>query len=115
MAPRGSCVAICMVLAQCLVSTSAYLPGVGPRRYKQRQPLELELNELTSMRTQVPYDFYSLPFCPLAHHKHKRESLGEQLEGEVAEESAFKLEVNVQVRTRRQRIRLRNRSPASPC
>ncbi|KAG5189977.1 EMP/nonaspanin domain family protein [Tribonema minus] len=74
----------------------AYLPGVGPRKYKSMQELSLELNELTSMRTQIPYDFYSLPFCPLANHKMKRESLGEQLEGEVKEESAFKLNVNQQ-------------------
>jgi transmembrane 9 superfamily protein 2/4 len=64
------------VLLSCLLSAAAYLPGVGPRKYKQGDQLPLYVNELSSLRTQVPFDFYSLPYCPLASAHHQEESLG---------------------------------------
>lgn len=82
------------VLLSCLLSAAAYLPGVGPRKYKQGDQLPLYVNELSSLRTQVPFDFYSLPYCPLASAHHQEESLGEKLEGDVVEDTGYALNVN---------------------
>ena len=71
-------------------SVQAYLPGVGPLRWKTGQNVPLFLNELTSLRTQIPFDYYSLPFCSLADHAPEPETLGEMLEGEVKEHSGYK-------------------------
>jgi transmembrane 9 superfamily member 2/4 len=76
-----------------LSAVSAYLPGVGPRKYVQDQVVDLYVNELTSFKKAVPFDYYSLPFCPLANHKPKGETLGEQLEGDVIEDSGYVLNV----------------------
>eukprot|EP01107_Rhizomastix_libera_P012595 TRINITY_DN3191_c0_g1_i2.p1 TRINITY_DN3191_c0_g1~~TRINITY_DN3191_c0_g1_i2.p1 ORF type:complete len:650 (-),score=132.57 TRINITY_DN3191_c0_g1_i2:89-2038(-) len=59
----------------------AYLPGISPRDYKADEEVHLKVNMLTSTKTQLPYDFYSLPFCQPAKIIDKKENLGEILSG----------------------------------
>ena len=40
-----------------------YLPGVSPKEYKNGDKVEVKVNKLSSSITQLPYDYYSLPFC----------------------------------------------------
>ena len=40
-----------------------YLPGVAPRDYVMGEQVALKVNALDSTHTQLPYDYYSLPFC----------------------------------------------------
>jgi transmembrane 9 superfamily protein 2/4 len=39
-----------------------YLPGVSPKTFKKGERIKLRVNKLTSTQTQLPYDYYSLPF-----------------------------------------------------
>ena len=70
------------------------LPGVAPRSYSPEEPLKLYVNKLTSTHTQIPYDYYSLPFC---HPKIKvsPQGIGSNLEGDKIENSLYKLELSL--------------------
>lgn len=50
-------------------------------RQKINVPLLVSLQavKLTSSRTQLPYEYYSLPFCPPDKVVYKGENLGKQL------------------------------------
>ncbi|KTG40331.1 hypothetical protein cypCar_00005290 [Cyprinus carpio] len=43
--------------------TPFYVPGVAPMNFHQNSPVEIKAVKLTSSRTQLPYEYYSLPFC----------------------------------------------------
>mmetsp|Transcript_8138 Transcript_8138/g.26695 ORF Transcript_8138/g.26695 Transcript_8138/m.26695 type:complete len:650 (-) Transcript_8138:217-2166(-) len=70
-----------------------YLPGVAPVSYRPGSTVQLSVNKLTSTHTQIPYDYYSLPFC---HPKIKEqaENIGERLAGDRIENSLYKLHVS---------------------
>lgn len=40
-----------------------YLPGVAPVNFGFCQNVEVKVNKLTSVHTQLPLDYYSMPFC----------------------------------------------------
>eukprot|EP00613_Pedinella_sp_CCMP2098_P061225 CAMPEP_0171984130 /NCGR_PEP_ID=MMETSP0993-20121228/273664_1 /TAXON_ID=483369 /ORGANISM="non described non described, Strain CCMP2098" /LENGTH=507 /DNA_ID=CAMNT_0012636935 /DNA_START=66 /DNA_END=1585 /DNA_ORIENTATION=+ len=69
-----------------------YLPGVAPQSYGPREKVKLLVNKLTSTHTQIPYDYYSLPFCH-PHIHEEAENLGERLTGDRIENSLYKLEM----------------------
>jgi len=48
-----------------------------------------QVNKLSSTKTQLPYDYYSLPFCRPAEVVNKMENLGEVLHGSVIKNSAY--------------------------
>ena len=50
-----------MLLASPLFASAFYLPGVSPREYAQNEQVEMKVNKLTSTKTQLPYEYYSLP------------------------------------------------------
>jgi len=70
-------------LALLATSHAFYLPGVAPHEYVEGEPVEIKVNKLSSTRTQLPYDYYSLPFCRPAEVVNKVENLGEVLHGSV--------------------------------
>lgn len=41
-----------------------YLPGVAPVTFEFCLNVEVKVNKLTSVHTQLPLDYYSMPFCP---------------------------------------------------
>ena len=49
------------------VQAANYFPGIAPASYSPEQKLPLYVNKLTSTHTQIPYDYYSLPFLSLIH------------------------------------------------
>jgi len=51
--------------------------------------VELKVNKLDSVDTQMPYDFYSLPFCQPATITQNAENLGEILAGDKIESSPY--------------------------
>ena len=69
-----------------------YLPGVAPKSYSNREKVKLFVNKLTSTHTQIPYDYYSLPYCH-PHVHEESENLGERLSGDKIENSLYKLEM----------------------
>lgn len=61
-----------------------YIPGVAPVEFKNGDPIEVKAIKLTSTHTQLPYAYYSLPFCRPKNDKFefKSENLGEVLRGD---------------------------------
>mmetsp|Transcript_29952 Transcript_29952/g.58714 ORF Transcript_29952/g.58714 Transcript_29952/m.58714 type:complete len:635 (-) Transcript_29952:68-1972(-) len=73
------------------VATAFYLPGVSPHDYKEGELVEMKVNKLDSIQTQLPYDYYSLPFCKPSEVTEASENLGEILAGDMIENSNYKL------------------------
>lgn len=79
---------VLVICAQCL----ALLPGIRPTTYVDGQEIKLLVNKMTSPRTQLPYAFYSLPFCkPIGGVNDTRENLGEMLMGDRLENSRYEV------------------------
>ncbi|KAL8521825.1 hypothetical protein ACS0TY_012115 [Phlomoides rotata] len=68
---------------------SFYLPGVAPEDFQKGDSLNVKANKLTSIKTQLPYSYYSLPFCRPNKIVDSRENLGEVLRGDRIENSPF--------------------------
>ncbi|XP_020579387.1 transmembrane 9 superfamily member 11 [Phalaenopsis equestris] len=67
-----------------------YLPGSYPHKYRIGDPLYVKVNSLTSIDTEMPFSYYSLPFCrPLEGIKDSAENLGELLMGDRIENSPY--------------------------
>ncbi|XP_046364252.1 transmembrane 9 superfamily member 4-like [Haliotis rufescens] len=62
---------------------SFYVPGVAPVEFRKGDVVDVKAVKLTSVRTQLPYEYYSLSFCPPPNGiNHKAENLGEVLRGD---------------------------------
>eukprot|EP00808_Paulinella_micropora_P022658 g49217.t1 len=73
-----------------------YLPGVAPRDYADGEPLDMKVVKLDSKKNQLPFDYYSLPFCrPERGIEKAAENLGEILSGESIQTSAYEFDMNV--------------------
>jgi hypothetical protein len=60
------------------VATNAfYIPGIYPNDYPQGAELDIRANKLSSSRSNVPYDFYFLPFCNPPEEKNKKLNMGQ--------------------------------------
>merc|ERR1719445_2907377 len=68
-----------------------YLPGVAPREFEVGEEIKLKVNKLDSTKTQIPYDYYDLPFCQPENIKRDAENLGEVITGERIENSAYQI------------------------
>ncbi|CAA0821355.1 Transmembrane 9 superfamily member 8 [Striga hermonthica] len=66
-----------------------YLPGVAPEDFLKGDPLNVKVNKLTSIKTQLPYSYYTLPFCRPSNIIDSRENLGEVLRGDRIENSPY--------------------------
>ncbi|XP_061365245.1 transmembrane 9 superfamily member 8-like isoform X2 [Gastrolobium bilobum] len=66
-----------------------YLPGVAPQDFQKGDPLQVKVNKLTSTKTQLPYSYYSLPYCPPQKIQDSAENLGEVLRGDRIENSLY--------------------------
>mmetsp|Transcript_15218 Transcript_15218/g.20094 ORF Transcript_15218/g.20094 Transcript_15218/m.20094 type:complete len:646 (+) Transcript_15218:68-2005(+) len=73
-------------------SGAFYLPGVAPKNFKNGEKVDLKVNKLTSHETQLPYNYYYLPFCePKGGAQYYAENLGEFLSGDRIESSPYLL------------------------
>eukprot|EP00929_Paragymnodinium_shiwhaense_P050128 TRINITY_DN25265_c0_g1_i1.p1 TRINITY_DN25265_c0_g1~~TRINITY_DN25265_c0_g1_i1.p1 ORF type:complete len:646 (+),score=142.48 TRINITY_DN25265_c0_g1_i1:73-2010(+) len=70
---------------------AVYLPGFSPNQYMEGDKVDLKVNKLTSAKTQLPYSYYTLPYCAPEKIQPQVENLGETLMGDVTENSAFDL------------------------
>ncbi|VFQ61305.1 unnamed protein product [Cuscuta campestris] len=68
---------------------SFYLPGVAPQDFQKGDPLKVKVNKLASTRTQLPYSYYSLPYCKPDRIVDSAENLGEVLRGDRIENSVY--------------------------
>lgn len=68
-----------------------YLPGVSPRSYENGEDIPLLVSKLTSTKTQMPYEYYTLPYCKPKNADLQSENIGEALSGDRIENSVYKL------------------------
>ena len=52
------------------------------------------MNKLTSTKTQLPYEWYSLPFCQPADIQHVAANLGEVMRGDRIVNSPYDIKMN---------------------
>lgn len=60
------------------------MPGVAPVEFVKGQAIMVKAVKMTSTRTQLPYEYYSLQFCLPKNGTivYKSENLGEVLRGD---------------------------------
>lgn len=61
---------------------SFYLPGIAPIDYARGEKLDVKAVKMTSIKTQLPFEYYSIPICKPDHLLYKPENLGEVLRGD---------------------------------
>ncbi|KAI4465012.1 transmembrane 9 superfamily protein [Holotrichia oblita] len=69
----------------CIFQTSQfYVPGMAPVEFRKGQQIDVKAVKMTSVHTQLPYEYYSLPFClpKNGSFHYKSENLGEVLRGD---------------------------------
>ena len=59
--------------------------------YMQGDSLNVKVNKLTSIKTQLPYSYYSLPYCKPKKIVDSAENLGEVLRGDRIENSPYEV------------------------
>ncbi|KAL3869320.1 hypothetical protein ACJMK2_042014 [Sinanodonta woodiana] len=73
-----------------------YVPGVAPVEFKIGDNVEVKAVKMTSVKTQLPYEYYSLAFChPPEGIKYKTENLGEVLRGDRIVNTAYDVKFGV--------------------
>lgn len=71
-----------------------YIPGVNPHSFTEGDKVKLKVNKMTSTKTQMPFDYYSMPFCPPPEGVvQDNENLGEFLVGDRIENSPYLLKM----------------------
>ncbi|OEL37321.1 Transmembrane 9 superfamily member 12 [Dichanthelium oligosanthes] len=64
--------------------------------YRQGEEIGAKVNSLTSIETELPFSYYSLPYCrPEDGIKKSAENLGELLMGDQIDNSPYRFHVNV--------------------
>mmetsp|Transcript_92510 Transcript_92510/g.193407 ORF Transcript_92510/g.193407 Transcript_92510/m.193407 type:complete len:640 (+) Transcript_92510:47-1966(+) len=82
------------VLGNVEVARAFWLPGVAPTQYLEGEKVELKVNKLTSIKTQLPYRYYVLPYCQPETTDIAAENLGEILLGDSVESSLYDIRMN---------------------
>merc|ERR1719424_2373536 len=72
-----------------------YLPGMAPMEYREGSSVDLKVNKLTSVKTQLPYQYYTLPYCRPEQITDSVENLGEILTGDLIENSPYEIKMLV--------------------
>ncbi|XP_044503185.1 transmembrane 9 superfamily member 12-like [Mangifera indica] len=78
------------------VCSGFYLPGSYMHTYSNGEAIYAKVNSLTSIETELPFSYYSLPYCkPLGGVKKSAENLGELLMGDQIDNSPYRFRMNV--------------------
>ncbi|KAL3810559.1 hypothetical protein ACJIZ3_000682 [Penstemon smallii] len=73
-----------------------YLPGSYMHTYSTGDEIYAKVNSLTSIETELPFSYYSLPYCkPTGGVKKSAENLGELLMGDQIDNSPYRFRMNV--------------------
>jgi transmembrane 9 superfamily protein 2/4 len=104
-AAKGLVVAVLGLLASVTVQ-GFYLPGVAPQDYARDDIVNLKVNKLSSTKTQLPYEYYSLPYCRPDPIVNSAENLGEVLRGDRIENSLYQIEIRLD-----EQCKVRHRPP----
>lgn len=75
-----------------------YIPGVQPQEFSKGEDVIMKVNAMTSIHTQIPKDYYRLPFCkPAGGPKMASENLGEFITGNKIQTSAYSINMLTEV------------------
>lgn len=91
------------MLSSCSIVTNGfYVPGVAPVEFKKGQKIEVKAVKMTSIHTQLPYEYYSLPFCLPKNgtFDYKSENLGEVLRGDRIVNTPYEVRMAENIRCR---------------
>lgn len=93
------------------VREAFYVPGVAPVEFKRGARIDVKAVKMTSTHTQLPYEYYSLPFCLPKNRTfiYKSENLGEVLRGDRIVNTPYEVQMAESVN-----CRLLCHSPKSP-
>jgi transmembrane 9 superfamily protein 2/4 len=84
-------VVVLCALLMCAPVSGFYLPGSYLHPYREGDKLDVKVNSITSIETELPYSYYSLPFCqPPEGVKKVAENIGELLMGDQIENSPYR-------------------------
>ncbi|XP_028515708.1 transmembrane 9 superfamily member 4 [Exaiptasia diaphana] len=86
---------VCLLLIMVSNSLSFYLPGIAPIDYSRGDQLEVKAVKMTSIKTQLPYEYYTLPFCKPTNLHFKPENLGEVLRGDRIVNTPYEVQMNM--------------------
>ena len=74
-----------------LIAQSGFLHSDRLGRALQGDKVVLKVNKLTSTKTQLPYEYYSMPYCRPEKIMPSAENLGEVLRGDRIENSPYEV------------------------
>merc|ERR1719331_1816623 len=66
---------------------------MAPIQYNEGSVVDLKVNKLTSVKTQLPYAYYTLPYCRPQVITDSVENLGEILAGDLIENSPYEIKM----------------------
>ncbi|CAM6101052.1 unnamed protein product [Calypogeia fissa] len=84
---------VLLLLSCAETATAFYLPGVAPHDFAEGDEVQVKVNKITSVKTQLPYEYYSLDYCQPEKIVNSAENLGEVLRGDRIENSPYKFEM----------------------
>ncbi|XP_028406343.1 transmembrane 9 superfamily member 4-like [Dendronephthya gigantea] len=84
---------ICWCWLLLMETRAFYLPGIAPIDYEKGSILDVKAVKMTSIKTQLPYDYYSLPFCAPEKKQYIPENLGEVLRGDRIVNTPYKVKM----------------------
>ncbi|GFR46382.1 hypothetical protein Agub_g7964 [Astrephomene gubernaculifera] len=85
-------------LALLAFASAYYVPGTYPAEFKVGEPLQVHVSTLTSFDTELPYEYYTMPFCKPAEGVHRIANAanpGTILEGIRIENSPYNFSMKV--------------------
>jgi transmembrane 9 superfamily protein 2/4 len=68
-----------------------FLPGITEKKYQPGSTVELFAGTLTSSRTQLPFEYYYLPFCNPEKQAMDFDNIGQALTGDVLEKTSYEI------------------------
>ncbi|MQL78337.1 hypothetical protein Taro_010753, partial [Colocasia esculenta] len=96
MAPKPFSWILVILASLASLCNGFYLPGTYMHTYSQGEAINVKVNSLTSIETELPFSYYSLPYCkPPIGIKKSAENLGELLMGDQIDNSPYRFHVNV--------------------
>ncbi|KAL4298458.1 hypothetical protein AHAS_Ahas17G0002900 [Arachis hypogaea] len=73
-----------------------YLPGTYMHTYSNGDEIYGKVNSMTSIETELPFSYYSLPYCkPRGGIKKSAENIGELLMGDQIDNSPYRFRINI--------------------
>lgn len=93
---RKSVIALAYLVLLLETCCGFYLPGSYMHTYSIGEEIYAKVNSLTSIETELPFSYYSLPYCqPQGGIKKSAENLGELLMGDQIDNSPYRFRMNV--------------------